>query len=84
MIIGKTISFAGKPRINPISITPSKPKSFANGSKNSVQWVKRERLPTLTFAKIQITAPAGAATAAALPKTKRVLSVTERSITLNI
>lgn len=31
IIIGKTISFAGNPNINPIKITPSIPNTFANG-----------------------------------------------------
>ena len=33
IIIGITISFAGNPSMNAISITPSKPNSFAKGSK---------------------------------------------------
>ena len=34
IIRGITISLAGKPNINAIRITPSRPKSLANGSKN--------------------------------------------------
>lgn len=37
IIIGITISLAGKPRINAVSITPSIPNSWANGSKKSVR-----------------------------------------------
>ena len=36
-IIGKTISFAGKPNINAIKIVPSIPTILAKGSKKSVQ-----------------------------------------------
>lgn len=37
MIIGMTISFAGKPSIKAIRITPSIPISFAKGSKKFEQ-----------------------------------------------
>ena len=40
--------------------------------------------PTVMFAISQMTSPAGAATAAALPRTKSVLSKIERTITLPI
>lgn len=37
IIIGITISFAGKPKMNPINIVPSRPMSFAKGSKKFAQ-----------------------------------------------
>ena len=81
IIIGITISLAGKPSINARRITPSKPKSRAKGSKKPDAYAKSVVPETVTFAKIQITSPAGAATDIALPKTNRVLSRTERTIT---
>jgi len=60
--IGSTISFAGKPRINAIKITPSRPISFPNGSKNVDIRDKSVASPVFIFAKIQIISPAGAAT----------------------
>ena len=81
IIIGITISFAGNPSMKAISITPSSPKSFANGSRNLEQCSRMVISETVTFAKIQIISPAGAATAADLASTKRVLSKTERTST---
>ena len=37
IMIGRTISFAGNPRINAISITPSSPISRPSGSRNPAQ-----------------------------------------------
>ena len=79
MIIGKTISFAGKPNINAIRITPSSPIRRANGSKNPVQWLSRLMPSTLTLASSQIISPAGAATITARLSTKSVLSNSERT-----
>ena len=81
IIIGITISFAGNPKINAIKITPSSPKIRANGSKNDEQILSRLAPSTVMFAISQIISPAGAATAAALPKTNKVLSKIERIIT---
>ena len=84
MIIGKTISFAGKPRMNASSITPSSPIKRPSGSRNDESSAIRLCPPTLTFAQTHSSAPAGAATAAALPRTKSVLSKTELMMTLPI
>ena len=70
--------------MNAIKITPSSPKNLANGSKN-VEHIESRLAPSnFKFAISHISAPAGAATAAALPKTNSVLSKTERTITLPI
>lgn len=82
--MGITISFAGKPKINAIIITPSSPISRPNGSRKSEQYLKSEISPIYIFAIIQIKSPAGAATAAARPNTNKVLSNTERIKTLPI
>lgn len=84
IIIGRTISLAGNPSINAIRITPSRPIYLANGSKNSVQWLSRPESPTVTFARIHIKSPAGAAIIIARPSTNKVLSKIERIITLAI
>lgn len=81
IIIGITISFAGKPKMKAIKITPSSPKRWAKGSKNVAQWRKSEISFIKTFAISQITSPAGAATATERPSTNKVLSKTERIIT---
>ena len=78
IIMGITISFAGIPSIKAKSIIPSSPRSLAKGSRNSEKRASRVMPPTVVFAKIHITSPAGAATLAALPSTKRVLSRTDR------
>ena len=85
--IGITISFAGKPRIKAIKITPSIPIICAKGSKKSAQYLKRLTSPIWRFARTQIIRPAGAATATALFKTNKVLSkidLTTTSVTLGI
>ena len=82
IIIGITISFAGKARIKAISITPSSPKSVANGSRKSAQIASILLSPILMFAINQIIIPAGKATERERPKTKRVRSNTERTRTL--
>ena len=82
MIIGKTISFAGSPSINAIRITPSKPKSLPAGSRKPVQILSSDVPSMLTIASSNITSPAGAANAAERPKTNRVMSKIERTITL--
>lgn len=84
IIIGMTISFAGKPRIKAIKITPSRPSSEAKGSRKLEQMKSNVSPLTVTLAINQITRPAGAATVMALPSTKRVLSKIERIITLVI
>ena len=67
-----------------IRITPSRPMSLAKGSRNAEQWARRLKSPTYTLAMIQISRPAGAATTMARPRTKRVRSKIERTITLPI
>ena len=79
--MGTTISFAGKPNIKARRITPSSPMNFANGSRNAAQRLSRLSPPAWIFAIHQIIIPAGAATQTALPRTKTVLSKTERTIT---
>ncbi len=81
---GITISFAGKAKIKAISIIPSRPISRANGSRKSAQIFNIDTESICTFAIIQIINPAGAATDTARPKTKSVLSKTDRAITLLI
>ena len=83
-MIGITISLAGSAKINAINMTPSKPITRANGSKNSVHNSNKLVSPIMMLAIAQITIPAGAATAIARPKTNNVLSKTERIITLPI
>lgn len=82
IIIGITISLAGKPNMNAINITPSNPNSFANGSKKLEIWFNRLTSEIITLDNIHSIIPAGAATIIALPKTNRVLSNIERIITL--
>ena len=78
---GITISLAGKPRINAMRITPSSPMRRAKGSRKSAPMRRSVTSPTVTFARIQITRPAGAATAAERASTKRVRSKIERTRT---
>ena len=79
--IGITISLAGNPKINAMRRIPSRPISLANGSRKFAQIFKTLKLPILTFAKIHIIRPAGAATATALPRTNIVLSKIDLTIT---
>ena len=60
------------------------PSSLPNGSRKAAQCESRLASATVTFAMSHIIRPAGAATAAALPRTNRVRSNTERTITLPI
>ncbi len=80
--IGRTISFAGKPNMNAISITPSSPITLASGSKKLVQYSIIVLSPTLTFANSHISSPVGKATITALPKTNSVLSKIDLTIML--
>lgn len=84
IMAGSTISLAGEPRIKAMSIVPSMPKKRAAGSRKSVHKERSEDPPTVIFARHQIISPAGAAITTARPRTKRVLSKTERTITLPI
>ena len=84
IIIGTTISLAGRPKIKASSITPSIPRSFANGSRKSEQWLSNVEPPTETFAITHIMSPAGAATTTALANTNNVLSKIERTMILPI
>lgn len=81
IMIGTTISFAGKPKIKAMSITPSNPISWANGSKNPLQCASMVTPPIDTFAISHIINPAGAAITMALPNTNNVRSKMERTIT---
>ena len=65
-------------------MTPSIPKSFANGSKNEEQCAKSDISPIDMFAIIHIIKPAGAATHTARPRTNSVLSNMERTMTFPI
>lgn len=84
IMIGITISFAGKPRIKASRITPSIPKSFANGSKKPEQCASSVISPIQILAMSHMTRPAGAATDTARPRTKSVLSNIERTMTFPI
>ena len=78
IISGNTISFAGKPKINAVSIIPSSPIIFPNGSRKSEIWVIIALSPTVILDNSQMISPAGAATVIALPNTNSVLSKRER------
>ena len=84
IIMGTTISLAGNPRINANRITPSSPRSCAKGSRKAAQYANKLALPYGMFASNQISNPAGAATTAALPKTNKVRSKIERTITFPV
>ena len=73
-IIGKTISFAGIPKINAIKIYPSNPIILAKGSRKLAICERIDKLPIVIFANNHIIIPKGAATAIALPSTNKVLS----------
>lgn len=72
--MGNTISLAGNPSMNAISIVPSMPINLPNGSKKLDACPRILMLFILMFAIIQIIIPAGAATVIALPRTNMVLS----------
>lgn len=84
IMTGITISFAGKPRINAIRITPSRPMSFPKGSRKFEQCVNMLMLPIVMFAISHIIRPAGAATLIALPRTNNVRSNSDLIIILPI
>lgn len=84
IIMGVTISFAGKPRTKPSRIVPSIPNQFANGSRKAEMWWRSGTFSTVRFPRSQMSIPVGAATMQALPSTNRVLSNTERTMTLPI
>lgn len=77
IMIGTTISFAGKPSMNASSITPSKPISLANGSRNPEQCASNVIPLMFTFAISHIRRPAGAATITARLRTNSVRSNTD-------
>ena len=70
--------------MNAIRIIPSMPIDFANGSRRFEQYERTLYSPIKILDINQINNPAGAATSTARPKTKRVLSNTERTITFPI
>lgn len=84
IIIGITISLAGKPRMKAMIITPSNPIDLAKGSKVLVQILKRLLSPIIIFAISQITSPAGADITIALRRTNIVLSSIDLIITFPI
>lgn len=79
-----TQAFAGNPRIKASSMTPSIPMTWANGSRNPEQCARSVASPTEILAISQMMSPAGAATTIARPRTNRVLSKIERTITFPI
>ena len=79
--MGKTISLAGSPNINAVSITPSRPNRAAKGFKKELIMLSKLLLFIWVLASSHITAPDGAATITARHKTPRVLSNTERTNT---
>lgn len=81
IMIGTTISFAGKPKINANRITPSRPNCRANGSRKSEMITNNVWSCIVIFANNQINAPAGIATLIARPSTNNVRSNIERTIT---
>lgn len=83
-ITGRAISFAGREKTNPESIVPSRPKSFAKGSRKPAKSSSTVFSPKKEFEHSQIITPAGAATVIALPRILRVRSKTERTITFPI
>ena len=82
MSMGITISFAGSPSMNAMSIYPSRPMSLLKGFKNNAECDNKLKSPIVIFAIIHIINPAGAATIIALAKTNKVLSNIECTITL--
>ena len=80
IIIGITISLAGKPNINENSITPSIPKCLANGSKNIAICCNKDIPCKYVLEKIHIISPVGADTIIAFIRTFSVLSNIEFTI----
>ena len=81
IIIGITISFAGIPKINDKSITPSRPINLPMGSKNCADNVSKDISFISVLARHQIIIPAGIAEVTALAKTNIVRSKIECIIT---
>ena len=82
--IGRTISFAGRPRRNAVRIKPSRPMAFPKGLRAFARW-RRRLIPWKdVFARIHVTIPAGIATETALTRTKTVRSRNERIRILTI
>ena len=81
IIIGTTISFAGKPKIKASKIIPSSPIIFAKGSKKSAACKSIVLSPTKTFDIMKIKSPAGAAVIKARESTKTVRSKIDLTIT---
>ena len=77
--MGITISFGGMPKMKARSITPSRPKTFANGSKNALICKSRGVSAIVMFARSHIISPAGAAEHMARERAKSVLSLVERT-----
>ena len=72
---------AGKPRIKAMRMMPSSPIRVPRGSRKPAMCIRRLSPPTVRLARSQITRPAGAATATARPRTNRVRSKMERTMT---
>ena len=84
IIIGSTISLAGNPRINAISITPSNPSNKPKLFKKLEIIVIILLFPIVIFVSNQIISPVGAAITTALPSILRVLSIRDLTSTFNI
>ena len=74
MIIGKTISFAGNPRINPTRMAPSSPSSRPKSFSIMASLFNRLMLSMVILAKSQMTIPASIDTLMALDRMVSVLS----------
>ena len=83
-IMGKTISFAGNPKINANRINPSRPIALPSGSSKLATKLKSVIPFILIFAVKKIIIEAGIEDVIALPKTKIVRSKTLLTITLPI
>lgn len=84
IMIGITISFAGRPKINANKMTPSIPIILAGISRKPEKYDSSVISLIFQFASTQRRIPAGAAVKTARPNTNIVLSKTERIITLPI
>ena len=83
-VMGRTISLAGNPSANPRSIGPSSHISLPTGSINPAMSDSRLTPPIFILARSHIIRPAGAATAAERPRTNKVRSKSERTMTFPI
>ena len=75
--IGRTISLAGNPRINPVRMAPSIPRNCPAGSRKTTISCKQLSPLYCTFARIHSTIPAGAENTTARRRTNHIFSRTE-------